>query len=49
MQRHILIHKISTYFNIGDVEEIAYATSKRQLKRKQKPKTNATQTPLCGN
>jgi hypothetical protein len=32
MQRHILMHMAATYFNIGDVEKMAFTTWSRALK-----------------
>jgi hypothetical protein len=48
MQRHVLIHMISTYFNIADVEEIVRATSKQTQKNNANNKHNAPQTQTCG-
>ena len=40
MQHHVLIHMISTYFNIPVVEKIAYTTWKRATNQTLIPKRN---------
>ena len=42
MQHHVLIHMISTYLNIRDVEKIAYTTWKRATNQTLIPKRNPT-------
>jgi hypothetical protein len=48
MQRHVLIHKKPTYFNIGDVEEFSYPTWQRAMDQTLIAECNLVLKPSCG-
>jgi hypothetical protein len=49
MQRHIRMHKISTYFNIPHVEKIGNTTRKQTPNQTPTTKRNLILKPSCGS